>query len=273
MKTLNQYDKQIDLFDGEQPDSWRRNYWKEKLKNPDVVQKISEEINSASTTAPTKQEKQDDFFYAGSTVETVLKPRNLHEESKDFFKDQLDLTKDGLPKETMGQNGTTVDSDRVRLDLFDQQWHRNSDFAAKATLKDGKMTMTPTEAFIEVYPHGKQTPVSAAQKPTSSITDGIPANHKGGVRGDDGGVVDSIQLEEKSGASVPIGDRFLPAPTQDGKLPLPANPQISSGNLQAKAWDGQKYDDGGFQGGLGTNLGDLLQKYIQDKGLNFKQEK
>ena len=250
--------KNIDLFEGHS-DDWRKSYWKDKLSHKDEVDRISEEINSASVSTNIKKEKQDDFFYAGSTVETVLKPRNLENESKDFFKAQLDMTKDFLPKETMAQKGTVVDINRVRLDLFDQQWHRNSDFA-KATVKDGKMEPTPLDAYNAIYPSGNPIPVSPNTKPTSSIAD----DHKGGYRGDDGipqNRIGSIQLEEKSGASVPIGDNYLPDGAWNGKnkVKMPITQQSSG-------WDAQKFDDGNFQCGVGkqlsSNLGDLLQDYI-----------
>src|SRR5882724_3502189 len=162
-----------------------------------------------------KENKTDEQFAldeARAAVKTILKPRNLQKESQDFFQAQIDMTKDGLPKETMAEKGTIVDSDRIRVDLFDQQWHRDTDFAKDTN----NMTITTQQAYDIVFPSGNGVPVNPNTKPTSSIAD----DHKGGYRGDDGvpqGKIGSIQLEEKSGASVPIGDYYLPDTAWNGK--------------------------------------------------------
>lgn len=199
--------KNIDLFDDEQPDSWRKQYWKDKSKAKTI-----------------KEEKADDFFYEGASVKTVLKERDPKKESADFFKAQLDMTKDLLPKETIAQKGTTVDNDRVRLDLFDQQWHRKEDFAASGE----KMMPTPLDAYHTIYPSGNPVPVSPNMKPTSSIAE-YPVS---GYRGDDGvpqGKIGSLQLETKGDDKKWIGDHYLPKQCQDGKDNFtPPKNQLSS---------------------------------------------
>lgn len=239
--------KNIDLFEGHS-DDWRKKYWKDKMSHKDEVDRISEEINTASVT-------------------TVLKKRNLEKESKDFFQAQLDMTKDFLPKETT--SNATVDTDRIRVDLFDQQWHRNDDFAKAKN----EMTITVQQAYDKVYPHGNPVPVSPNTKPTSSIAD----DHKGGYRGDDGvpqGRIGTIQLEEKSGASSPIGDNYLPDTAWKGKdkVKMPIS-QVSSG------WDAQKFDDGGFQvqgkkcnaseNPVSINVGSLVEQAINKTNKNM----
>jgi len=227
----------LDLFADGQPGDFTRQYWKQRLANPDVVDKISQEINSASVSG---------------SVKTILKPRDLHEESKDFFKATQDMTRDFLPKETLAQSGATVDNDRIRVDIFDQSYHRNADFASE------KMAVDPNSAFLIEFPSGRSSPISMAQNPTSILS----GDHKGGFRYD-GGVVDSLQLEEKAGAKInPVGDNYLSKESFDSGFTPPP--------FQLSAWDGQRYDDGGMQPGLGAkkplnNLGDLLQKHLEEK--------
>lgn len=248
----------IDLFSDGQPGNFTRQYWKQRLANPDVVDRISKNINSASVSG-IKEARQDDYFFEGASVKTVLKPRNLHDESKEFFQANLDLTKDFLPKETLAQSGTTVDSDRVRVDLYDQEWHRNADFASE------KMAVDPNSAFMIEFPTGRGIPTSQAQSPTSILS----GEHKGGFRYD-GGVVNSLQLEEKAGATQ-IGDHYLPDNAWSGQEKITPPP------FQLSAWDGNKgFTDLNFQPGLGAkkplnNLGDLLQKHLEEKALKAKK--
>ena len=181
---------------------------------------------------------------AKASTKTVLKNRNLEEESKDFFQAQLDMTKDFLPPQTMAQKGTVANSDKVRLDLYDQQWHRNEDTA-------NQMTMTPTEAFNKVYPHGNPVPVSAAQNPTSSIAD----DHKGGYRGDEGvpqGKIGALELEVKG---TQIGDHYLPDTAWNGpdKVKMPPT-QISSSSTENRC---------------NTNLGGLIQDALNKINKNM----
>jgi hypothetical protein len=169
------------------------------------------------------------FRKSKGSVKTVLKPRNTEEESKDFFKAQLDMTKDFLPKETMAKKGTVVDNNVLRLDLFSQQIHKNDDFSSNADLKDGKMMTDPVTAYNAVYPSGNPIPASPNTKPTSSVAD----DHKGGYRGDESvpqNYIGSIQLEYKSGAAVPIGDNYLPdgAWNSKDKVKPPITQQSSS---------------------------------------------
>ena len=191
--------KNVDLFDEEPEDSWRRKYWKDKNKNADEVLKMSKRINSS--------------------VETVLVPRDKEKEVKDFYQAQLDITKDVLPKQTM--------ADRQRLDLFDQQEHRNEDFEHSKSSE--KMLPTPPDAFIKEYPFGNGNPQSAARNPTSSI---FSDEHKGGYRGDDGvpqGKIGTLMLDVKGNSVKWIGDYYLPKETQDNKQDYtPPKIQISS---------------------------------------------
>jgi hypothetical protein len=217
--------KNIDLFTEEPNDGWKKKYWK-----------------------------------GNASVETVLKPRNLEEESKDFFQAQLDMTKDGLPKQTMAEKGTTVDSDHVRLDLFDQQWHRNEDFAKAKTAN--KMTVTPQEAYNIIYPHGNPVAVSPNTKPTSSLAD----DHKGGYRGDEGvpqGRIGSIQLEEKSGASVPIGDHYLPDTAWNGKdkVKPPITQQSSSSEAENRC--------NAKENPVSVNVGSLIEQALNKTNKNM----
>lgn len=235
--------KNIDLFQEEGYDSWRENYWKKKTKNKDEVQKTAEEVNSS--------------------VDTVLKERNYPKESEDFFKGQLDITKDVLPKETM--------ADRARLDLFDQQHHRKDDFTKE---QNDKMLPTVQDAFMKIYPLGKDEPQSAAQNPTSSVSD----EHKNGDRGDEAfpqNRIGTLMLDVKGNKTEWIGDHYLPKQCQDNKDKFtPPNRQLSS------AWDAQKFDDGGFQPasvqkkdkceGLSINLGELIEKALNKN--NMKTE-
>jgi hypothetical protein len=198
--------KNLDLFSDEPEgyDGWRKAYWDKKHKNKDEVGEMAERVNSAS-------------------VETVKKPRDKEQESKDFHKAQLDIRDTVLPAQTQGS---------------------------------GDMKMTPTEAFIEVYPHGRNNPQSMALKPA------VAEYPTTGYRGDDGvpqGNIGTLMLDVKGNTSKWIGDHYLPKETQNTKVEfVPPNHQISG-------WDAKVYDDGGFQsqGGLFTNLGDMLQKYLE----------
>lgn len=214
--------KNIDLLAEEPDNDWKKKYWK-----------------------------------GSASVQTVLKPRNLEKESQDFFQAQKDMTKDGLPKQTMAQKGTTVDSDRIRLDLYDQQWHRNED-----TAKADKMVPTPLDAYNIVYPHGNPVPTSPNTKPTSSIAD----THKGGYRGDDGvpqGRIGSIQLEEKSGASVPIGDNYLPDGAWNGKDKIkPPQTQLSSAS-------GAENTCNAKENPVSVNVGSLIENILNKTNKNM----
>jgi hypothetical protein len=174
-----------------------------------------------------------------ASVETVIKPRNKEGESKDFFKAQNDITKDVLPKETMATND---------------------------------MKMTPTEAFIEVYPNGKKTPVSAAMKPTSSLAE-YPTT---GYCGNDGvpqGEIGTLMLDVKGNTSKWIGNHYLPKETQNNQVEFtPPKHQISAG-------DAKVFDDGGCQvrvetcnkekaAGIGTNIGSLIEQILIKNNMN-----
>jgi hypothetical protein len=140
---------EVKLFEDPSYDEWRKKYWEEKTKNPDPVQKMSEVINSS--------------------VDTVIKERDKGQEVEDFFKAQIQISKDVLPPQTQGS----------LVQLFDQQYHRVEDFAKKSEdfdkkdesfkKKEDEMTSTTPEAFIKVYPYGNPVPQSAAMKPTSDI--------------------------------------------------------------------------------------------------------
>jgi len=340
-------EKNIDLFkvfDEDEPyDAWRDKYWKEKLKNSDEVQKISEDINTASKDPIGKDKNpfiDDEIDYFKGSVDTVLKKRDYTQDSKEFFDAQLKITKDVLPPQTMAEQGKIDPSNKTTH--FDQEQHRPEDFLTPKELKhQDKMKPTPQDAFIEIYPNGKQTPQSAAMKPVSDIhkqeidfasvtykdqeklsrikqrannkfgeknsyvknlwvlktyrdeggnldykgekpkSEEIKKqtsadDHKGGYPYE-GGKVDSLQLEEKDYNPKWIGDYFLPKQTQDNKVSYtpPAGKQLSS------AWDGQKFDDGGFQDSFQSqkvgktelaspknplnNIGELLQKVLKEK--------
>jgi hypothetical protein len=140
---------EVKLFEDPSYDEWRKKYWEEKTKNPDPVQKMSEVINSS--------------------VDTVIKERDKGQEVEDFFKAQIQISKDVLPPQTQGS----------LVQLFDQQYHRVEDFAKKSEdfdkkdesfkKKEDEMTSTAPEAFIKFYPYGNPVPQSAAMKPTSDI--------------------------------------------------------------------------------------------------------
>ena len=173
-----------------------------------------------------------------ASVEVVKKIRNKEEESVEFFKAQHDMAKDILPKQTIAED---------------------------------KMKMTPTEAFIEVYPNGKQKPQSMAQNPT--VSGSYPSS---GYCGDDGipqGRIGSLQLDVKGNTAKWIGNHYLPKETQNNEKPFtPPNTQIS-------AWDAKKFDDGGCQvqgkkcnkeaaANIGTNVGNLIEKILTEKNMN-----
>lgn len=190
---------------------------------------------------------------AKATVKTVLKNRNLEQESQEFFQANLDMTKDFLPKQTMAQKGTTVDSDRIRLDLYDQQWHRTDDTATAKT--NNKMLPTPLDAYNVVYPHGNPVPFSAATKPTTSTAD----DHKGGYRGDDEvpqGRIGSIQLEIKEGSGTQIGDHYLPDNAWNGpdKVKMPATQISSSSDAKNKCNTSDSQ--------VSVNLGSLIEQAL-----------
>ena len=67
---------EVKLFEDPSYDEWRKKYWEEKTKNPDPVQKMSEVINSS--------------------VDTVIKERDKGQEVEDFFKAQIQISKDVL---------------------------------------------------------------------------------------------------------------------------------------------------------------------------------
>lgn len=115
-----------------------------------------------------------------ASVSVVKKPRDKEDESADFFKAQHDMAKDILPKQT--------------------------------TAESGKMKMTPTEAFIEVYPHGKQTPQSTSQNPTTSGS--YPSSGYSGKDGIPQGYIGTLQLDVKGNTAKWIGDHYLPKQTQ-----------------------------------------------------------
>ena len=118
-----------------------------------------------------------------ASVETVVKPRDKEGESKDFFKAQDDITKDVLPKETLATDD---------------------------------MKMTPTEAFISVYPNGNSLPTSAAMKPTFSIAeypttgysgnDGIPQREIGTLMLDVKGKTSEVQAAAAHPLSINLGE-------------------------------------------------------------------
>lgn len=215
----------------EQNLDWRDEHWYNKIKHGDQALDLIE-LSHAS-------------------VQTELVPRDKEQEVKDFHQAQLDISKDILPKQAIAEK-KTVDSDYTRLDLFDQQWHKDGDFSTS-----GEMKMTPTEAFTEVYPSGKDVPQSAAMLPTTSLAE-YPAS---GYRGDDGvpqGKIGSLQLETKGDENPRwIGDHYLPKQCQDGKdtVVMP-NRQVSS------AADSTSFPL--------LNLGDLFQKYLEEQSGKLK---
>lgn len=144
-----------------------------------------------------------------ASVDVVKKPRDKEGESADFFKAQHDMAKDILPKQTIAESG--------------------------------KMKMTPTEAFIEVYPNGKRTPQSMAQNPTTSGSypstgysgkDGIPQRHIG-----------TLQLDVKGNTAKWIGDHYLPEQTQ-GEQEVVVKPVLMTANI-------------------GTNIGNLIEEALK----------
>ena len=177
----------LDIFpEGDPSSTFSRSYWKQKLNHGDIVDKISKTINANDfKPAPDKYPQQpSDFFQEGASVEIDLKPRDKQKESLDFFKAQLDLSKDILPKQTTATKAPPVptekDAQRPKMDLFDMQWHRDEDFASyngktlsidcanKTTslAEKNEMTISPNTAFDKVYPHGNPNQPSAAMKPT-----------------------------------------------------------------------------------------------------------
>ena len=173
-----------------------------------------------------------------ASVETVKKPRDKEGESADFFKAQRDMAKDILPKQTIAED---------------------------------KMKMTPTEAFMEVYPNGKQTPQSMALKPT--VSGSYPSSGYSGKDGVPQGNIGTLMLDVKGNTAKWVGDHYLPKETQDNKQSfVPPKTQIS-------AWDAQKFDDGGFQvqgekcnkqakANIGTNIGNLIEEILTKKNMN-----
>lgn len=176
-----------------------------------------------------------------ASVKTVKTARDKEKESADFFKAQQDITKDVLPEQTMAEKNT--------------------------------MKMTPTEAFIEVYPHGNSVPTSPATKPTSSIAE-YPTT---GYCGNDGvpqGQIGTLMLDVKGNTSKWIGNHYLPKETQNNQVEfVPPKTQIS-------AWDAKVFDDGGCQvqgtkcnkdkaqANIGTNIGNLIEKILTERNMN-----
>jgi hypothetical protein len=199
----------LDIFpEGDPSARWSRSYWKEKLKHADVVDKISKQINGNDfKPAPDKYPQQpSDYFHEGASVNTVIKPRNLQEESLDFFKAQRDISTDILPKQTTATKAPPTpsgqDAIRPRMDLFDMQWHRNEDFARQnstltldipnksGTITDqqnmfpkgskaseNKITISVNDAFTKTFPHGNSNQPSAAMKPSPKNDVNCPHCH------------------------------------------------------------------------------------------------
>jgi hypothetical protein len=202
---------ELDIFpEGDPSVRWSRSYWKEKLKHADVVDKISKQINGNDfKPAPDKYPQQpSDYFQEGAAVNTVIKPRNLQEESLDFFKAQRDISIDLLPKQTIATQPpptpTGQDAQRPRVELYDQQWHRNEDtesysqnstltldipnksgtitdqqnmFPKGAKASKNEMTISVNDAFTKTFPNGNSNQPSAAMKPSPKNDINCPHCH------------------------------------------------------------------------------------------------
>lgn len=206
---------EINVFEDPQYDEWRKKYWDNKSKIKEF-----DEFTDKTT----------------SSVKTVIKKRDKEKESEDFHQAQLDISKDVLPPQTIGK--------MEKPTLFDQQYHRKEDFAAK----DDKMEMTPQQAFDKVYPSGKQDPQSMALKPTKPF----PTQERG-----------SLMLDVKNNTAEWIGDHYLPKQCQDYKDKYTPPPtQLSSGEEEENKCNITIETKANF---ASTNIGELIEKILKEK--------